>query len=151
MKRPIDVDDTRVGDLLRWESGETAHEFRRGVHGRLTSDGQHYLLDRPTPAVVLPTQPTLGWITFPRDHWLGIVDGRPGRCADPGCFAATRANGYSSEAYVRECVTAFTPATAVPTDALDALRRFLVHSATGKSLDQIRDFLTCVRAANGTA
>ena len=165
MKRPIEASEIRKGDLIRLEfdADEAATEYRavkdregmaQGVYGPTTyiaGASRRYLLDRPEPAVELPPEPTLGWLSGPEispllDMWHEEI------VTDRGPTAGRYVAGEITGTFALDSeVTAFTPATAVPTDALDELRGFLVHSATGKSLDQIRDFLTCVRAANGNA
>lgn len=61
MKEPIEIADIREGDLIRWEHGESVHRWRARYDGEsyLSSIGQHFLLERPTPPVKLPTEP--GW------------------------------------------------------------------------------------------
>jgi hypothetical protein len=128
MKQPIEPSEIRKGDLIRWESDvvdENAEEWRsRHDQPPYRAWGQHYLLDRPTaPAVELPTEPSLGWLTYAGSTIFGTF--RRFKAGDAHLdsmkWEATEVRGddphnsYSS-------VTAFTPATAVPTEALNELR-----------------------------
>jgi hypothetical protein len=127
MKRPIELDAILAGDLIRYESGEIAHEWRaqnkgHGFHARA---GQHYLLDRPEPAVELPTEPTLGTVTW-KYHDSAHVQQETALwnpTPDGLCFRS------ESSSIPVAFVIDFTPirtladdATAVPTKALDELR-----------------------------
>ena len=92
------------------------------------------------PAVELPDVETLGWLTA--NHYapsLGVwmVEEDPTFMCRDGSYRLT------------DQVTAFTPATAVPTDALDALRNGADCSGPlSCAKDHIRDFLAAVDAAN---
>ena len=111
VKRPIEPADIRKGDLIRWEQepslvSEYAIEYRATEDGYFQSvTGQHYLLDRPSPPVELPTEPTLGWLENVYGarilkHWFrgeGVAE----------AFDGDRWN------FTKE-VIAFTPAVAVP-------------------------------------
>lgn len=60
MKEPIEIADIRKGDLIRFEydDKESAHEYRANFKCEMWGDrGQHFLLERPTPPVTLPTEP----------------------------------------------------------------------------------------------
>lgn len=61
MKEPIEVKDIRKGDVIRFEYPTTrsAHEYRANFDRESWGAGQHFLLERPTPPVKLPTEP--GW------------------------------------------------------------------------------------------
>lgn len=144
MKTPIDAKDIRKGDLIRWEEDESdeAREYRAIVNSPRLSPipGRTFLLDRPVPAVVLPTVPTLGWATTAWGTRLILTSGE-GR---GGCDVTDQGYVDSSN------VTAFTPATAVPTAALDELRdRHSGRGTTGHACCSICAFLTAVDAANG--
>lgn len=161
-RTPIDPADIRTGDLIRWERGEgsptqtfEAAEFRATFDGdgKRNWDGQHYLLDRPAPAVDLPTEPTLGWITGygyrNLDFWR-YRDGadKAGEGAWAGNDPALKPYGYGIKG-----ITDWVPATAVPTSALDELRT--IASSDAFCVDgfsrSVRAFLAAVDAANGTA
>ncbi|WP_332645080.1 hypothetical protein [Aeromicrobium sp.] len=125
MKEPIEPSEIRKGDLIRWESkhSEHAHEWRAQTDRAWWADeGQHYLLNRPRPAVEFPSEPTLGWLRL-----IGAVgDGPPStwRFEHSGMDDSRRARnewGYVV-ADVDDKIASFTPATAVPTAALDELR-----------------------------
>jgi hypothetical protein len=122
MKTPIEPSEIRKGDLIRAEFGN--RDAREYVAGRdahhLGVTYRHYLLDRPKPAVELPTEPTLGWVHFSEGAkgWLGFVDDQGG---SDGLFNATTERGYASNCFIASRVTAFIPATAVPTEHWTAL------------------------------
>lgn len=126
MKTPIEPSEIRKGDLIRWESGHSdeAHEYRAECagHNWIGQSETFYLLDRPTPPVVLPTEPTLGWLSVTS---LGLGTGsQPGTVL---AFVNDRGEHASVEAYPHgywshEFVTAFVEATAIPTGVLDAFR-----------------------------
>lgn len=146
MKRPIEPADIRKGDLIRWEQepslvSEYAIEYRATEDGYFQSvTGQHYLLDRPTPPVELPTEPTLGWLENVYGarilkHWFrgeGVAE----------AFDGDRWN------FTKE-VIAFTPAVAVPKAALDELQAN--HDCSGPLSclrGHVDDFLAAVDEAN---
>ncbi|KQP83775.1 hypothetical protein [Aeromicrobium sp. Leaf291] len=155
MKEPIKPEDIREGDLIRWESEDEpdrANEYR--AKGPVIKvPGRHYLLDRPTPAVDLPTDEALGWATVRAPHWTSDtvllrhweVEGSHLRCA-------------VAPMYLVDHITAFTPAVAVPKAALDELRTGWAEAyRIGENLDDlfdnltaaVRAFLAAVDAANG--
>ena len=144
MKRPIDVADIRAGDLIRWEGEcDSAREWRSASNATpwSTEAGQHYLLDRPEPAVELPISGDhLGWLTH-QGHTtcaaFNFWEFRP------------RVEDISFGAISRQSIDAWVPATAVPTAALDALRWSWgrMEALTGGN---IRDFLADVDEANWT-
>lgn len=147
VKRPIKPSEIRKGDLVRFESGlnEYASEWRaEGALLQRRASGTYFLLDRPEPAVELPTEPTLGWVAFEDGyHWCGLVsDIEPGDREFEGRRLDT---GYYSERWHATKVTAFTPATAVPTAALDELRRRAQVYGDGSPTS---DFLAAVDKAN---
>jgi hypothetical protein len=147
MKRPIEPADIRKGDLIRWEQepsliSEYAIEYRATEDGYFQSvTGQHYLLDRPSPPVELPTEPTLGWLENVYGarilkHWFrgeGVAE----------AFDGDRWN------FTKE-VIAFTPAVGVPKVALDELRgALLVYLPTAEDvISEVADFLAAVDEAN---
>lgn len=163
VKRPIEPSEIKAGDLIRWENAaaEVAHEWRAShdgdefePHGE--RDGQHYLLERPEPAVVLPTEHALGWVKWEQgDTDLGVWSTRMAPVAD-------RLDGvlvnrtYRSDCWNPEKVTAFTPATAVPTESLEKLRAAENAAESGtlivdwaRLVAAVRDFLASVDNANG--
>ena len=157
-REPIDFADIRVGDTVE---REVSYRNGRVTIDRLTVD-KHYddclwhgsfpltqradatwfLLHRPAPAVVLPETPTLGWATWDDGPCLAVWKKRAGN------LVAVDSTG-DAEGLVDEA-TAFTPATAVPTDALDALRgvaRNFCPSGTAAAI-AIRTFLAATDEAN---
>lgn len=105
---------------------------------------QFTLVDRPEPALELPSDWSLGtafWnytgqaqrgvTMFWRDERLGLRS-LDGRMVDA------------------ECITAFTPATAVPTEALETLRMYAGDLAGATpALRRIDTFLQAIDEANG--
>lgn len=70
MKEPIEIADIRKGDLIRFEPKPPVDFIASAIEYVASYDkaawrdsedvpSQHYLLDRPTPPVELPTEP--GW------------------------------------------------------------------------------------------
>lgn len=121
--------DIRAGDLIREErSGEgqesdpsvVAVEYvatrDRNTRNRFTGERTYYLLDRPAPVVELPTEPTLGWT----EYRLGGDSVRRLGCTF-NLARCVRLSAWDVDV-AADWVTAFTPATAVPTEALDELR-----------------------------
>jgi len=148
MKR-IDGSDVRKGDTIR---REYAHSFdnRRAIEFVIESDGvcigngdALYLIHRPTPAVVLPTEATLGILTFSDGvKRVGEVRAQNSR--------QTWLSGRWSSDWGE--VTAFTLATVVPTDALNELQRRAKVGQFACLLGQpVLTFLAAVDAANGDA
>ncbi len=213
MKTPISPKDIRKGDLIRWEDGESAHEYRAGVHCSPTFRGHHFLLDRPkrllwpagtdlwltedlypwakgdritlardwregdwgvtkegsplrlivvesvvtdvepAPPVELPTEPTLGWLDV--SDIDGSIDSGPGRVLSVFRNRGGLCDGGQAGSWSHDFVTAFTPATAVPADALDVLRDLPVsflcdgHPETLYVIDRISEFVRAIDKANG--
>jgi hypothetical protein len=128
-KTPIDPKDIRKGDLIRneWADG-TAFEFRAKHNGDnlgaewrgggrasfLMGATAHYLLDRPKPPVALPTKPTLAWVDDGRGRALAYWDG--------SAYADEVTQEELARTFLRAKITDFTPATAVPTEALNKFR-----------------------------
>ena len=145
MKRPIEPADIRAGDLIRceWKESDAAEEWRSPVDAGSTWDPanvDHFLLDRPSPPVELPTEPTLGWLENVYGarilkHWFrgeGVAE----------AFDGDRWN------FTKE-VIAFTPAVAVPKAALDELQAN--HDCSGPLSclrGHVDDFLAAVDEAN---
>lgn len=128
MKQPIEPSDIRKGDLIRIEyptgAINSAVEYVAGGPARVDDylpGSAHYLLDRPKPAVELPTEPTLGWVEYSFD---GDSIRRLGCSYNLGRIA--RLVKWDIEVPASR-VTAFSSATAVPTAALDELRRVHGH------------------------
>jgi len=106
------------------------------------------------PAVVLPTVPTLGWVSASHDgfqHNPAVAFVGPWQQSGPdGMLAGVYEAGYrmlSGTFSGSEFITAFTPATAVPTAALDALRAEHGDDQPGACIEVI-GFLADVDAAN---
>ncbi len=152
MKRPIDRAEIRKGDAVRIEyrdndallAGVTAREYKAGhdcdaglTEGRPLA---YFLLDRPEPAVELPTEGLhLGWLTHDGQADLLVFSfNRPGHIEDAS---------YGSIS--RPTVQAWVPAVAVPKAALDALR-FRKDGGFFRIPDDaaITNFLTAVDEAN---
>lgn len=143
--------EIRVGDLIRCEAhagttiGDslTASEWRAdGTEEAKAMGGTstYYLLDRPKPAVVLPTTQTLGWIETIYDTRILQFWSDVNRCAETS-------NGARWN--LEKEVTAFTPATAIPTEALDLLRYRLKTGAVAQSGTRaVKDFLAAVDNAS---
>ncbi len=160
MKRPIEPADIRKGDLIRWEQepslvSEYAIEYRATEDGYFQSvTGQHYLLDRPTPPVELPTEPTYGvleWTAGPNT----ANPGESRRVAatwklSPYVSGYYRPEGRPTQIHAVDFgmyiplgrVTAFTPAVAVPMAALNKLRK------AENVVRGVNDFLAAVDEAN---
>lgn len=158
MKTPIEPNEIRKGDHLRWEDesddltpGRVLVVEYRASHDEHSQfrDGQHFLLDRPEPAVALPTEPTLGWASNRHGPKLGAA-GHPGYSPtlrnDPGHHVRYVGGGFDPHSLIE----AFTPATAVPTEALEKLRESVVEwSPITPHGHAINDFLAAVDHANG--
>jgi hypothetical protein len=144
MKTPTKPEDIKKGDLIRYEHAEdsvgafTAVEFLAEFDGRgylpKSLGGQHFLLDRPTPPVELPTEECLGWVESDGVAFLGLWDG--------GEYVDEVTGRLEQDTVHRDHVTAFTPAAAVPKSALDELR-------AGPRWMTVETFLAAVDAANG--
>lgn len=156
MKRAIEVREIRKGDLIRWEGehGNTiAHEYRATAAGHKWSpaDGTYFLLDRPTPPVELPKTPQLGWLGVTDD---GTFERKPASVLGIWQDRRYSINGGVSGTWSHEFVTAFEPATAVPTEALDDLRRYrasLARSGLTRTPRHIDAFLAAIEAAGSGA
>ena len=65
-RTPIEPSEIRKGDLIRVEwPDDNSREYRASRDGDNNIFGgtsRFFLLDRPAPAVELPTEPTLGWV-----------------------------------------------------------------------------------------
>jgi len=160
VKEPIDRGLIRRGDRIRVEYTKSengspraieyvAEHDRMGMRNRMNGTERlgaaYFLLDRPKPPVELPTQPTLGWLSAEDE------DGKGGTFLAtwqkrPDLVLQCRVAG----AWGKECVTAFVPATAVPTEALEKLRER--HEGGEESpvakCGWVSDFLLAVDRAN---
>lgn len=169
---PIEPDDIREGDSIRLEwvtsqdgtpmameyvAPHSGTAMKKRLSGNELQTASWFLLDRPSPAVELPTEPTLGWIA---SKYGGTVLGTWER------YTSTRASHAGEvSALVRErdvpleYVQSFTPAVAVPKAALDELREMWVGDlGCDRQRDWVeygarlftttRDFLAAVDAAN---
>lgn len=177
MKTPIEGSDIRVGDRVMavdrgFETTFTVDHIDGGrIYARAGNGGHHpngflwdsqsdwYLLDRPTPPVVLPTEPTLGWLTQSGldrfGHFRQYIQDESTSGRNDWTATETDSRGKYRNAYCD--VTAFTPATAVPTDALEKLRAAENAAESGtlivdwaRLVAAVRDFLASVETANGT-
>lgn len=158
VKRPIEPSEIRKGDLIRFErlseGVERAVEFvyENDNYRSSLASGTYYLLDRPAPAVELPTEPTWGWLTY-RDtdfpsanptveygEWKARHD------------RATALDVHGSTSVPLQWVTAFTPATAVPTEALARLERAMdnwrMDASYGSMATDVSHFLAAVDEAS---
>ena len=164
MSTPIDFDDIQVRDTVTRDYrgvSSTLTVAMRGAgavypnfSGRADDvavrnpDGSTWrLVDRPIPNVELPTEPTLGWLdSTGNDHALGIW--RRAYLTGGNGFDNSRGDGHNA---LSAEITAFTPATAVPTDALDELREKyeIGHGLTLIRRGSVSTFLAAVDAANG--
>lgn len=158
MKRPIEPSEIRKGDLIRWEAGDNlpypgyaAVEITADRDGMgMSNVGQHYLLDRPAPPVQLPSGSHFGTLS-----WVDGASG--GTLTAEWLIDGKQAEALNFGAILREHVTAFTPATAIPTEALDELREaeeramdvkpFDADRKNGIRRDAIFTFLAAVDAA----
>ena len=104
------------------------------------------IVDRPTPAVSLPSTPTLGWATHANDgQLLGLFSQKPntrqivvGVTCDWGRFS-----------WEPSYVTAFTEAVAVPKSALDELRRaYIAVNTNVQRGDAIYSFFAAIDNAS---
>lgn len=160
MKRPIAVADVLPGDTVErhWLGTVLSMPVARVSNGLLYSpedyclgvgdDADLYLLDRPTPPVELPTEPTLAYVS---GDWSG-----PSRLAvwlverdSTSTWLRPVDNEGDTDRTVGAAVTSFTPATAVPTEALNRLRHQYV--TRGMLIGDVKAFLADVAEANGGA
>lgn len=151
MKRPIEPSEIRPGDLIRCEALDDdgfgadhilASEFRAGdrFYNPVVSSVRYYLLDRPEPAVEIPREPGLGWLGVYGHRELAIW-----RRGDEGL------EGTPTLIYrVPRDITEFTRATAVPTEALDALRDEALTWARLDANSVVGKFLTAIDQANAS-
>ncbi|RYE40907.1 MAG: hypothetical protein EOP24_39065 [Hyphomicrobiales bacterium] len=102
-----------------------------------------------TPAVDLPTEPTLGWVSVTDRDLLAVWS-----LTGQAIFAVDSDGGGSAG---RDEITSFTPAVAVPKAALDELRKWREALRKSNGIDalptpavrRIDTFLAAVDAANG--
>ena len=145
-RTPIEPSEIRSGDLVRKElvghpANYQAIEFIANVDGKAPDDGStYYLLDRQKPAVELPTEPTWGWLTTRESaRSLGLWS------SDQDCVHSVP---LPSVRRVREKATAFIPATAVPTEALQEFRSWWMQANVGDIADtRIGDLLDAIEKA----
>lgn len=138
-KTPIDPSEIRAGDTIErhWmgtvmtmpvarlsAKGGLAYSPEGYCVGLTTEDGEKFfLLDRPVPPVSLPTEPTLGWLTWyagEESSGLGAHRTLLGIYHRMGNGDIT--DEAAAGAWGAQDVIAFTRATAVPIEALDRLR-----------------------------
>ena len=136
----IQHEDIKRGDLVRVENGLRREGVASSIEYVASYDGfnwyedsgyghTYYLLDRPTPAVKLPSKPCLGFASWTAGPGFMVFIPGSGDCVlgqwvrgDDAvfCFKPLRSTLGSVR---RARITAFTEATTVPTEALDLLRR----------------------------
>ena len=110
------TEDVREGRVLRYEDNDIRFQYGRDWY---VPGSTLYLLDRPAPAVELPSTPTLGWATHANDGQLfGLFSQNPSTRQIVDCVTCDWGRFSWEPTYV----TAFTEAVAVPKSALDALR-----------------------------
>lgn len=170
MKEPIEPSEIRAGDTIErhWLGTVTKMPIARitqhDTHayspegycmGLAQENGAlFFLIDRPKPAVELPTEPTLGWLDFTASNGGQAHALATWRVATVGMDGSTHAvNEWGHMVSdIDEKVTAFTPATAAPTDALEDLRA-VVGRANRRGQDvtarTVTAFLAAVDEANG--
>ena len=143
------ADDVREGDQIRVviEVGESISFQYEAEHdgddGGVAGSAVSRYLVRRSPAVDLPTEPTLGWLT---SKYGGSVLGtweRQRLTGGPG-VSVTRSG---MRALLPE-ITGFTRAVAVPAVALDDLRSGVINDFDA-AVRLIADFLAAVDKANG--
>lgn len=161
MKAPIEPSDIKAGDTIErhWRvtvttmpvarvKGSLAYSPEDYCMGLDTTDGESfYLLDRPTPPVELPEVATWGWLTYRDTDYpsanptveLGEWKSRRDR--------VTVLDVHGSTSVPSAWVTAFTPATAIPTEALDELRHR--HETRHLLIGDLNAFFAAVDKANG--
>lgn len=154
-RTPIAHDRIRVGDTVEAESNGMTTRFiiRKVERNRVYADTDDaflyadfntwFLLDRPAPPVELPKTRTLGWLSWHAD--LAICD-----TTELGMWRSTGGATVTDKdtGVPVKMLTAFVPATAVPTSALDELRKAELSGAFDTSY--VESFLGAVDAANGT-
>lgn len=123
----IDPSDIRKGDLIRceWPEDEVfAVEYKAGCdRDHRPTASIHRLIDRPAAPVELPSEPTLGRLTWD-------IDGQGGSEVAEWMVHQDGVFGGSTRVPVAG-VTGFVPGSLVPTSALDELRKvhLAVHNA----------------------
>lgn len=85
--------------------------------------GQFFLVSRSAPVVELPAEPTLGWVDGEEGRMLARWVSRDGSVI----------TGPMREGLEATHIAAFTPATAVPTEALDRLRVCISRDETDRA------------------
>lgn len=159
-RTPINEPDIRKGDTLdfEWDEPHPINGFSfltlvaRCDRQWPLDAARAFLINRPTPPVDLPTEESLGrltWYAGEESSGLGVERSRVGLfqpCRDGltdnemlGCFPASR-------------IVSWEPMTAVLTSALDALRDYRKHlDIPGKTpaIRRIDTFLADVDRAGG--
>ena len=154
MKRPIEASEIRKGDMVRAERLPAedglplAIEYHATYAGdsrfNIEDDPRYFLLDRPTPPVELPTEPTLGWLNN-SPHLLAIWKDCSEGAVRPPCVRPVSVPTPFDDGHI----TAFTPAVAVPKAALEELQAN--HDCSGPLSclrGHVDDFLAAVDEAN---
>lgn len=152
-RTPIEPSKIRKGDLIRREpvkrnslkAVEYEAEYAGHMHGLVDSHtDRFFLLDRPAPAVELPTEPTLGWLNG-NPHLLAIWQD----CSETAVRPPAVRPVNVPTVFDGDHVKSFTPATAVPTEALNMLRAGCFMTVS-EAAEVIAHFLAAVDRANGT-
>lgn len=152
------ADAVRKGDQIRVviKAGETTSFQYEAAHdgddGGIGGSAVFRYLVRRSPAVTLPTEPTLGWIESEERSdlgWFALGDVAVERHAVEA--DATLAREFSSAGHqvdVVRRVKSFTPATAIPSVALEAFRTSEATTAM-EAFSRKVALLAAVDAANG--
>lgn len=144
--------DIREGDHVRWEHSDSdaACEWRQSEHPRSEHrPGTYFLMSRPTPPVELPTEKSLGrltWYVGEESSGLGLHRSHMGLFYPHRDGLTDNENfGY----YKASRIISWEPMTAVPTESLDALRKTLsTVKESGERREDIATFLADVDRAN---
>lgn len=160
MKQPIEPSDIRVGDLIRSEArGDSfggsvplvASEWIATADeiGGDYNSVRLYLLDRPEPAVELPTESTLGWLSVESRGvgWRRLAHWNFPRISMDGATHAQNEWGVNVVVDIDTKNPAFVAATAVPTAALDELRAAEGNFFRSETQVAIRKFLAAIDEA----
>lgn len=129
-------------------AGNAHHDSEAFLQG---DKNEWFLLDRPTPPVALPTEPTLGWARVENGvRAVGIWSTYTHRYNLSDQEAVYLIN--PEREFAVSDVVEFIPGTLVPTSALDALRKAFKGISIGSLLSPcevgVRTFLADVDSAN---
>lgn len=151
--KPIQPSEIRKGDLIRRElapghpAGYKSIEFVASSGLRLDDDepDRFYLLDRPTPPVELPRGSHFGTLT-----WVNADGNSGGTLTAEWLIDANYAEALNFGRIDLARVRSFDRMTAVPTEAVDALR-WSMGRGPDVAHEAAVDFLAAVDEANGDA